>query len=55
MLLHALLLELAGGKNHVHDPSTCAEATLALRKVTLLQLLQETIEQYACKDLASDG
>ena len=39
MLFHAFLLELAGSKDHGGGPSTCVEATLALRKETLLQVI----------------
>ncbi len=55
MLFHALLLELTGSKDHVIGPSTRTEAVLALRKESLLQVLQQTVEQNTGQDLACYG
>ena len=44
VLFHAFLLELVGGKDHVGGSSTCAEAALALREVTLFQVVQQAVE-----------
>ena len=42
-------------KDHINSPSTCAESALALREMTLLQMLQETIKEYAGEDLTGNG
>ena len=44
VLLHAFLLELACVKYHVGGSSTCTEAALALREVTLFQVIQQEVE-----------
>ena len=40
VLFHTLFLKLAGGKYHVDRSLTCAEEALALRKATLLQMVE---------------
>ena len=52
MLFHAFLLKSAGGKDHVSGPSTCAEAALALREETLLQMAGQMIEEDTGQNLA---
>ena len=55
VLLNALLLQLAGGKDHVNRSSTCAEAALALRREVLLQVKKQAIEQNTGQDIPSNG
>jgi len=52
MLFHALLLELTSSKDHITGPTTHTEATLALREVALLQVLQQVVQQDTGQDLA---
>ena len=54
MLLHTLLLDLTSRKHHIGSSSTCAETALALREVTLLEVLQEAIQENAGRDLTGD-
>jgi len=54
MLLHILRLDLTSGKHHIGGSSTCAETALALREVTLLEVLQEAIQENAGRDLTGD-
>jgi len=54
MLLHTLLLDLTSGKHHIGGSSTSAETALALREVTLLEMLQEAIQKNAGHDLTGD-
>jgi hypothetical protein len=55
VLFLALFLELAGGKNHVNRPTTFSEATLTLWQVSILQVLNQTVEKNSGEDLAGDG
>ena len=54
VLFHTLFLKLAGGKYQVDRSFTCAEAALALREETLLQMVEKAVEQPAGEDLASN-
>ena len=54
-MFHTLLLDLTGRKDHINSPSTCAESASALNEMTLLQMFEETIEEYAGEDLTNNG
>ena len=41
-----------GSKYHVSGSSACAEAALTFREETLLQVVQQTVENDADQDLA---
>ena len=55
VLFHAFFLKLTGSKYHVGGSSACAEAALAFREETLLQVVQQTVEKDAGRDLACYG
>ena len=55
LLFHTFLLELTGGKDRVGGSSTCAEAALTLREVTLFQVIQQAVEYDTGQDLACYG
>ena len=55
VLFHAFFLKLTGSKYHVGSSSACAEAALAFREEALLQVVQQTVEKDAGRDLACYG
>nr|VZI23363.1 unnamed protein product [Spirometra erinaceieuropaei] len=52
--LLALLLKLAGGVDHVGDPTMTTEAALAFRQKTLFQVIIQAVEKDASGDLPGD-
>ena len=59
MLFHTFFLKLTGSKYHVGGSSACTEAALTFREETLLQVVQQTVEDpgqdLACYGLEGDS
>ena len=55
MLFHAFLLKFAGSEYHVCGSSTCTVATLALREKSMLEMVQQAVQEDTGQDLASYG
>ncbi|BHF63772.1 hypothetical protein SprV_0200676700 [Sparganum proliferum] len=52
--LLTLFLQLAGGEDHVRDPTRTTEVALAFRQETLFQMMVQAVEEKASVDLSGN-